>query len=230
MKKIFFLFIVYCSLFLGNFLFAQADPAQPAIPAQPAKPAEPRVAPAIPAEPAIPAKPALSPEEKAELEKARNEIKTAAEKKRLNAKEREQAGVALERLVGKGIPVKHAKEVINVSIGQGLKGEEIDNVTNTILEYHEKVHPENLGKDVQELLKKGLRGKALAEEIHKKIEYRHQRKMAEQKRKREEKTEIKRERKEEYRKEREPQENREHEEHRGMGGEHPSGPGGGKRR
>jgi len=226
MKRFFFLFIVCGSLFLANFLFAQAEPA---IPAQPAKPAEPGVTPATPAQPAVPTKPALSPEEKAELEKAHNEIKSAGEKKGLNAKEREQAGMALERLVKEGIPVKHAKEVINVSIGQGLKSEEIDNVTNAIIERQEKVHPENLGKDVQELLKKGLRGKALAEEIHKKIEYRHQMKMAEQRKKHEEKREMKQERKEEHPKEREPREKMEHKEHRGMSGEHPGRPGGGKK-
>ncbi len=214
MKKFVFLFIISISLCLGNFLLAEEKAAQPGV---------------GPASPAEPAKTILSPKRKAELEKASNEIKSAAEKKELNVEEKERAVFAFERLVKNGIPVKPAKEVVSVSIRQGLKSEEIDNVTDTIIERKEKVHPENLGKDVQELLRRGLRGKELAGEIHKIIEYRHQMKMAEQKKKREEKKAIKQERKKEHQNENEPPDKPEDKKYRGTGGGHPGNPGGGKR-
>lgn len=129
--------------------------------------------------------------EKKELENAVAEIDGIAKKSGL--KETKRATAVLQEGVEKGLPVKFAKDVVSSCIGQGLKEEEIEKnakeIWKTASKDKDKADFETLGSQVKELLKKGLRGKELANAIHEKIAARHMAKKAEV----EKKAEIKQE-------------------------------------
>lgn len=124
---------------------------------------------------------AQSTAEKKELENAVAEIDGIAKKSGL--KETKRTTAVLQEGVEKGLPVKFAKDVVSACIGQGLKEEEIEKnareVWKTALKDKDKTDFETLGSQVKELLKKGLRGEALANAIHEKIAARHAAKKAE---------------------------------------------------
>ena len=107
--------------------------------------------------------------EPAGLESAADEVRQAGQARRHAAKEVKQAVQALKKLVKRGVPVKHARDVVTAAIGQGLKGHEVQELGEALGRAGRDANYDVIGQDVQRLLTSGLRGRALATAIHQRI-------------------------------------------------------------
>lgn len=66
------------------------------------------------------------------VDEARTNIDRQAAEKKLNAQERSQAVNTLQGLVDKGVPVNHAYRVVEASIKQGMRGQDLSEVARSI--------------------------------------------------------------------------------------------------
>ncbi len=66
------------------------------------------------------------------LDEAKTNIDRQASEKKLNAQDHSQAVTVLQGLVDKGVPVEHAYSVVEASINQGIKGQQLAEIAKSI--------------------------------------------------------------------------------------------------
>ncbi|MCK5534620.1 hypothetical protein KAI68_05845, partial [bacterium] len=108
------------------------------------------------------------------LVKAKKQIEVKAKKKEWNLENRERAAIALEFAARKGVPIGHARNVVEECIGQGLKGEETLRVGKALSEGVGKGENfQTLGNRVVQKIRAGYKGERLTNEIHNMIQTRY---------------------------------------------------------
>ncbi len=111
-----------------------------------------------------------------ELGEAKESIRRKAKKvKRFSGTRLDRALVSVETAARKGVPIKHARGVVQKAMEKGIKGKGIEAAIRAMAYGVGKaIDFEQLGKFVHKKLDQGLRGDDLTMEIHRKIERLHE--------------------------------------------------------
>lgn len=110
---------------------------------------------------------------KKNLNAAKNFIERKGKKVGFLQEEIEQASASLEIACRVGVPIKHAKDIVQSAMDKGLRGPAIEKLTRAVsYGVGRKVKFDQLGKFVNEKLEAGLKDDELALEVYKEVQRR----------------------------------------------------------
>lgn len=111
---------------------------------------------------------------KKNLNAAKNSIKGKGKKVGFSQEEAEQASTSLDISSRVGVPIEHAKDIVQSAMDKGMRGPKIEKLTRAIsYGVGREVKFDQLGKFVNEKLDAGLRDEELALEVYKEVQRRH---------------------------------------------------------
>ncbi|MFQ6066343.1 MAG: hypothetical protein ACE5K3_03575 [bacterium] len=111
------------------------------------------------------------------LNAAKDSIKRKGKRVGFSQEEIEQASTSLELASRIGVPIEHAKDIVQSAMDKGLRGLAIEKVTRAVsYGVGREVKFDQLGKFVNEKLTEGLKGEELALEIYIEIQRRQEEK------------------------------------------------------
>ncbi len=114
---------------------------------------------------------------KENLNAAKNSIKEKGKKASFPQEEVEQTSTSLEIASRIGVPIEHAKDIVQSAMDKGLRGPAIEKLTRAVsYGVGREVKFDQLGKFVNEKLEEGLRDEELALEVYKEVQRRHEEK------------------------------------------------------